>query len=438
MSEIRTAIRDGRQTLDSSKDGVLTEIVAALGKVSSTLTVSQQLTEVTPHELNFAMHCLLLYGSSAQRFSFGPHHTDHGSSLPPSGFQFRVHQDAPMLTAPFNRRTIGNGVLAFPLDAGFACMRTIQGSPIDEHHFLSSRVRAAIDLAISDGRLGGDERNYAGIFTSRQRSGARVVRQYWAVVQANDEPLSRQFFAKLEEAERQGKTWLQTFSEGDMLGELVNQQRMHRAKVLCALLHACDLGPVCEQPSLEANARAVLDSERSFDNVHDIVEKGHEEELAYLNGMASNRSVTSAGLIVREAGRLGVSLLAGPLGRRRNKRDVGFPCWTGHQRSPFIARSSGSAMSSDDMEATTADRTFFWDNADVGDKYRHNLTLSIDGAHVRQSARWRTIESWLGHPLDADDLTLEPVVVKLHSTEPPRSFCNGACSGVDDDTSCEL
>lgn len=435
MNGIRAAIRNSTTPAEANEEAVLAEIRAATGKVSFKLTVSQQVTELTPHELNFALHCLLVYGESARRFSFGPHHADLGTSTRPSGYQFTVSADAPLLTAPFHRRTLGNGVLAFPLDAGFACTRTESGAPLDEHHLMSSRVRTAIDLSITDARLGGDERNFAGIFTSRQRSGARVIRQYWAVVQANDLKESEKFFDHLQAAEREGRTWQDTFIDTDKLSSLVNVQRQYRARLLCALLQACELGPVCRDKDIAMNIDAVLESTRCVDNVHDVVEAGLPGELTYLNGMASNRAVTSSGIVVREAGRLGVTLLNGPLGATKNKRDVGFPCWTGHRQSPFVT--SGNENNDDESEATAADRMFFWDNCNT-ERYRHNLTLSIDGAHVRQSKRWRDIESWLGHANGSEEIALEPVVVKLHSTEPPRSLCNGACSGIDDESSCEL
>ncbi len=440
-SGIRTAIGASRQDPESNEQQVLDEIRAAMKKVSFKLTMTKKINELTLHEINFAMHCLLSYGDSARRFSFGPHHTDHGAGAPPSGYQFTVSAEASLRTAPFHRRTLGNGVLAFPLDAGLACMRTESGATLDEYHLRSSRVRAAIDLAITNERLGGDERNYAGIFSSRRRDGARVVRQYWVVVQANDQAASERYFDTLLDAERAGKTWKQAFTENDALSTLVSAQTVHRARIACALIRACELGPVCAERDFDANVVAMIESEQFVDNVHDVVEQGLPGEMTYLNGMASNRAVTSSGLVVREAGRLGVTLISGPLEATRVKTDVGFPCWTGHKRSPFVTQRADETNEATESETTLSDRTFFWDGCETDERYRHNLTLSIEQAHVRHDKRWRVVESWLGHARDADELTLEPVVVKLHSTEPPRGACNGQCSSAaaeDDEFSCEL
>jgi len=420
--------------MPSTRQAELDELIeTAQGKIGLGLVHSRDRTELSSAELRFATTAMLMYANAAIRFAFGPNHACCGEFDVPRGFQFNVSLDAPLYATPFPERSMYNGVMAFPLDKGTWCHLTSKRKPIPPGYFSIAAVRQSIQSRLSEAEhLGDDDTNYAGIFSTTVREGFENRVQYWAVVQCHSTAVSEQFYNYLCEQEASHgdvargatryTTWRSFFLKDQRVAEFVEQQRRHRAKVLCTLVRACGLGPIAETTSETDNVQFLLDSPDtihvSFNSIERI--EAHDDSrlagdaLAYLSDMVSYKTIASSGTVLREPARLGLAILRGPWTRPKHPLDTGFPCSTGHRTAVRALRLA--ELSAADRAAMRPNETHFWEHADDRPL---NLNLATVEANRRDDRRWRKIESLLGYDKAHGLVDLRPVQVKLHSTAQP-------------------
>ena len=410
------------------------QLVLADKKIGVGLLHSNHRDELSRPEIRFAESCMLVYGSAALRFAFAPNHSNCGEYADPRGFIVNVSADAPLYATPFPERSMFNGVLAFPLEYGYACNRTAKGLPIPSGYFSHQVVRDSINQKILEDRdLGDDETNYAGIFSTTVREGFDNRVQYWAVVQCHNTDVSKQFHDYLCEQEarhrdvvsepkagsdkRSFATWRSFFLGNEKVADFMEQQQEHRARVMVRLLQACGLGPVCDSTDIAENVSFILNCPHTVNVLINNVESIDENTLAYYSDMVSVKTVTDAGVAVREAGRLGIALLRGPLKKPRHPLDIAFPCATGHRKS--VRDMSLSEFSSREVEEMKVNEAQFWERAGVDRPL--NLNLATTEANVREDKRWAKIEVLLGYSAENGLVDLRPIQVKLHSTVQPSN-----------------
>lgn len=427
---------------ESPQKSEIAHLVATADKKISAVHVhSKSKSELSVDEVRFAASCLMMHGDTAHRMSFSPNHASCGPFAVPRGFQFDVDIDAPLFVAPFPERRMFNGLMAFPLDAGVSSARSAQGGALSHAYFTQDALRKSVNRIIrEDEHLGDDETNYAGIFSTTVRSGFENKLQFWAVVQCHSTALSEELFDYMCEKEARYSdviaqraasrrpedwtfsTWRSFFLDDQRVAELLEAQRAHRAAVLVRLIRACGLGPVAESRSTDDNVDFLLTSPHTIHSTFNCVEQIDEDKLAFLSDMYSRRAVTTRGLIVREAPTLPLALLPGDAwSEPRDTDDTGFPCATGH-REP-VRYMTSSDFGKHETMAMANDSVHFWERSD--DDRPFNTNLVTTSANSRDDRRWQKIERALGFSGGPIRVTsLQPVQVKLHSTEQPAKRRN--------------
>lgn len=414
---------DSSSTTDERLDGVATELEAAASRIIYKTLVTRDRAELTRDEQRFALVACHMYAGHLNRFAFAPNHAFAGRNRPPRGFIMDMRDTAPLFDVGFPERSMFNGIMAFPLDKGENSSLLANGEEVPPGYFSSPLVRERIDKAITEEHmLGDDDTNYAGIFSTTVREGFSERTQYWAVVQCHSTKVSEKFFDALcknsvahREANSPGKVTWKAFFGNEAIFKMAEKQREHRARVICALVNACGLGTIADSTAIRDNVQYLLDSEHTIKLTTTGVERVDENSLSFLSDNISTRLVTKTGLILREPGKLGLSLLRGPWGTPSHPRDVGFPCTTGHRVAVRSIRLD--ELDADQKKMMGTDRVFFWERAE---ELPYNLNLCTKGVLSYESKERRRIERIFGFDAERGRLCLQPVQVKLHTTSQPK------------------
>lgn len=293
----------------------------------------------------------------------------------PSGFQFNMSPQAPVLYDPFSRRAMFNGIMALPLlDVPALAMRHF----MDPQNRVSERMLAELR---NDDDLGGpgDDMNFAGIYSTTMRDTASESTVFWLVTQSHSLAVADATMKLIEDAEPESPAHITRRAEelvdltnairlddyeqkycsggssssssgdtgsrrrstgvqpkapfttvGDLffrdpsMAQMRDAQRLHRARVLAKLARAASIvSPRLHNgaTSLDETARRILDSRELVDstiNTVDRVDKSDaSSDVIYSSNMISVYDIGANGVLVRDAPRIGLDWLRGPWDKKR-------------------------------------------------------------------------------------------------------------------------
>lgn len=367
----------------------------------------------------------------------------------PSGFQFTVRAESPVLAGVFSPNAMFAHTMAFPLDAGVSSARTHKTDvKIDDAYLHDSRNRVAERLteAFTADQLGSLDSNYVGFFSTQRRTQDGYIKKLWCVAQCTSDAAASETMDLIESAAPDDMeqsllygvsmdanqwcadpavvgfsaaphtTWRQLFAETPQMDELRERQRRHCAKSILRALKHTGLGPVAKSEDSKENLLALLDNDNLVESQRNCVDhvSADGKELAYLSDMISLHATRNSSAIVNEAPRLGPSILHGPWNLDASAAAqagvVGFPSSVGRIAS---VRAHNSSPSLNRAEMAMGGAHFWAAEAPL------NTNLSRQLYRKRNKQR-RSIESALGLANTNAETNLQPVVVILAPTEQPK------------------
>ena len=388
------------------------------------------------------------YGDFCHKVHWSPNWEECGQRDFPSGFQFTVHDSAPIIGALFEHVPMFSTTLAFPLDAGESCSRAMKtGKVVDDHFFRNPSYGIAADVVknVDDSQLGACDTNFSGVFSTSERTAEGYQKKLWCVTQSHSNKVSasvQQMIAgaapdDLEASLAYGKklannnfkadasvvglgspphvTWKELFIENSDMRALQQKQKTHCAKTMLKFMQACKLGTVAKTANGPANLDALLASASLVETQRNCVDHISKDEslLAYLSDMTSMHSAAPLGAVVVEAPRLGPTILKGPWKVKSASGEViGFPSSVGRKMS-VNAHNKDTSLVHEDLVQTG---THVWNS-----EAPLNTSLSKTLHRRRTSRSWNDAELRLGFDAREDEqIHLEPVLVVLASTKQPQ------------------
>lgn len=420
--------------------------IPAAKKISSVYVTENggNVTVKAQHQMQIAV---FQHGAFCKQAIWSPNWEEVGQRTFPSGFQFTVDENAPILPALFENAPLAATAMAYPLDAGHGSSKTFKtGARVDDRYFMNTAngIQQGLVSKIDDAELGAQDTNFAGIFATEDRTDSGYVKKLWCVAQShsdrvnesmqalirasapNDIEASLEYGEKLAansfRADSQvvglGKaphvTWKELFVDNAEMRKLQAAQRKHCAQTIVKTLKTCKLGTVANSTDAAQNLNALLESPELIEarrNCVDHVVSG-AGDLAYLSEMTSLHAMRSGATLIREAPHLGPTILSGPwqVEEQATRGVIGFPYSVGRLCS-VRQHNTDSRLSHEDLVQSGS---HVWNAAAP---YNTNMSKLL---HRKRSDRsWSAVEKRLGYDSSHEEIHLKPISVVLASTAQP-------------------
>jgi len=369
--------------------------------------------------------------------------TSHRHNFP-TGFQFSVHRQSPVLASLFSPSEMFAVQMAFPLDSGAKSSLLSSGAKADDAHFIANqraiadRLNAGIDNTLLSAS---SPANFSGIFATEQRTATGYEKKLFAVARFSSADVGAEVYEKIvaakpadrdasldyaqklaehdyvEDAQVVGMsvphtTWHDLFVNDSSMLALRKRQTEMCGSVLLRTIHACGLGTVASSTSAPANLSALLESPALIKSVfNDVDHIASTNKLVYLSEMTSVNGA-SAGLVFRETPQLGVTLYKNVREPEAPKNAespmIGLPVSVGQVHS---MHTHARALKSLDKSELQLRSPFVWDTTAAG---AQNIALST--SLYRQSKRneWVAAATKFGlTDVSCEPMYLKPIVVKM-------------------------
>lgn len=456
-------------------------------KVAFNLSMPDQLVEAenkidgsragsTPIGVEAAMYALTttrMYGDFARGFIWGQNACSSVCGDQPSGFQFNMSPQSPVLYDPFSRRAMFNGIMALPI---------IDVPALEMRHFVDPQNRV-VERMMSELRneeeLGGpgDDMNFAGIYSSTMRTTSSESTVFWLVTQShsltiadatiqlieNAEPESPEVVThraeqlvdltnaiRLDEYEQtyggrarsernnllavQPKAPFATvcdlFFNNEQMARMREGQRMHRARVLAKLARATSIVSPrlhSDSVSIDEVAKRILDCRDLIDstiNTVDRVDKSDTtSDVVYSSNMVSIYDIGSNGVVVRDAPRVGLDWLRGPWDKESvclaqkalEKPFISLPVSTGMKQSNALRIEEAPMKTARACSSKLNPNTWLWTPPVSGDCH---FWFDAENVRSRQAdPRWLKHELAAGFRQENGVQHLSNVCIRLASPE---------------------
>lgn len=376
----------------------------------------------------------------------------------PTGFQFTVDPNSPVVAPLFPRDDMFAVQMAFPLAAGARSASLVGGSgtPVDEHHFVknSERIASLLNRHLDDEQFSAtNQTNFSGIFATETRTAGGFEQRLYAVARFSSAQTSGKVYDKIQsakslDAEASAEyvhklslrnfvadptyvgmapphtTWRDLFVGDHEMLALRDQQEAACASVLLMTIRSCGLGSVApgDKTELAQNIESLLRSPELVKTTINVVDHTVPNgDLAFLSEMTSIHSASN-GVVFREAPTLGITLYgkassssaSGEFPAAGGVPFIGLPCNAGQVRS---TNSHNSHKELGALSTLTMRGPFVWD-ASGGKQY--NTLLSTKLFRKTSSDEWFTAARKIGLVKEKRDVVhLKPVIVKMATTSQP-------------------
>ena len=446
------------------------QLVEAETKIDTTRIGS---TELGMEASMYALTTTRQYGDFSRAWIWSQNACSTVCGDQPSGFQFNMSPQSPVLYDPFSRRAMFNGIMAVPITDVPA---------LEMRHFFDPKNRVA-ERMMSELRneedLGGpgDDMNFAGIYSSTMRTMSTESTVFWLVTQShslaiadatmklieNAEPESPALVTRRAEqlvelsnairldeyeraycnkggSERRNSFGVQPkapfitvcdlfFNDANM-AQMRENQRMHRAKVLAKLARAASVvSPRLNSgsSSIDEVARRVLDCSDLIDSTINTVDRVDKHDttsdVVYSSNMVSIYDIGSNGVLVRDTPRIGLDWLRGPWDKDSVCRDqrsaerpfISLPVSTGMKQSNALRIEEAPFSTAAACSSKLNTNTWIWTPPSSGDCH---YWFDLENVRSRQAdKRWLRHEIVAGFKEENGVQHLSNVCIRLASPE---------------------